>query len=139
MLKSIAGALALLSISACASLEPEPCSAEWVQWKTDRVLGSFAADNRGLINDLRDFSENLDDPGPLTMMRMASKLDDFRDLATDFQSNVMPELEAAIDQCGTPAKFVPAFTSFLRDEGVEEDMLDWIELIGEFAVSRDEA
>lgn len=128
----LATALPVL-LTACASLEPEPCTTEWVQWKTDRVLTPFAQDNRGLINDLRDFSQNLEDPGPFTMLRMAVKLQEFQDLATDFQTDIMPELEAAIDQCDSPAQFVPAFTNFLREQGVEEEMLVWVEAVGTLA------
>lgn len=134
----LAAALPVL-LTACASLEPEPCTAEWVQWKTDQVLTPFAQDNRGLINDLRDFSQNLEDPGPFTMLRMASKLQEFQDLATDFQTDIMPELEAAVDQCGSPAQFVPAFTNFLREQGVEEEMLVWVEAVGTLAVQQQES
>ncbi|MEO1101540.1 MAG: hypothetical protein AAFW65_06810 [Pseudomonadota bacterium] len=126
-------------LTACASLEPEPCTAEWVQWKTDRVLTPFAQDNRGLINDLRDFSQDLEDPGPFTMLRMAVKLEEFQNLAGDFQTDIMPELEAAVDQCGSPAKFVPAFTNFLREQGVEEEMLVWVEAVGTLAIQQQES
>lgn len=138
-MKYLAAALGFAALGACASLEPEPCSADWIQWKTEQTLKPFAAEHRGLISDLRGFSKNLDNPGPVTMLRMASKLDDFRDLASDFQDGVMPELRLAADQCGSPAKFVPAFTTFLRDEGVEEDMLAWVETLGALAVEQSES
>ena len=135
MRRLIAASFGLMTLAACATLEPEPCTAEWVEWKTDRVLGSFARDHRGLISDLRDFSKNLEDPGPLTLLRMASKVEDFQALAEDFQGNIMPELETAVAQCGTPEKFIPAFTGFLRNEGVEDDMLVWVETLGALAIS----
>ena len=130
---------ALAALAACASLEPEPCSAEWVRWKTDQTLQPFAREHRGMIDALRDFSTGLEEPGPLTIMRIAARMEDFRRLAEDFQSDVMPELEAAVRQCGTSAEFVPAFADFLREEGVEEEMVGWIELIGEFAASQAES
>lgn len=134
----LATALPVL-LTACASLEPDPCTTEWVQWKTDQVLTPFARDNRGLISDLRDFSQSLENPSPFTMLRMAAKLQEFQDLATDFQTDIMPELEAAVDQCGSPAQFVPAFTSFLREQGVEEEMLVWVETLGTLAVQQQES
>lgn len=135
-MKYLIAAAAPLALAACASLQPEPCTTEWVEWKTDQVLTPFARDNRGLIRDLRDFSQDMRDPGPITLMLMASKLDDFRDLATDFQDDVLPELRAAVDTCGEPAQFVPAFTGFLRKQGVEEDMLVWIDAIGAAAAAQ---
>ena len=128
--------IGLVALSACASMEPEPCSTEWVEWKTDRVLGSFARQNRGIVNDLRNFSTELKDPGPLTLFLMASRLDEFRALAEDFQQDVMPELQSAVEQCGTPEKFIPAFTGFLRDEGIDEEMLKWIDTLGTLAIDQ---
>lgn len=136
MRRIIAACVGLAAFSACASFEPEPCSAEWVEWKTDRVLGSFAAQNRRTINELIDFSGRLEDPGPLVLFQMATRLDDFQALAENFEADVMPELKSAIDQCGTPDKFIPAFTGFLRKEGVAEDMLIWIYALGSVALEQ---
>ena len=136
MRRLIAASIGLMALSACASTRPEPCSVEWVEWKTDRVLGSFARQNRGIVTDLRDFSHKLEDPGPLTLFQMITKLDDFRALAEDFEIDVMPELKTAIDQCAAPEKFIPAFTGFLRKEGVNEDMLEWVDTLGEMVIEK---
>ena len=39
----------------------------------------------------------------------------------------MPELRSAIDQCDTPVKFVGAFTDLLAEQGVDGQVLDWVE------------
>ncbi|MCF6329355.1 MAG: hypothetical protein L3J02_06110, partial [Henriciella sp.] len=82
------------------------------------------------------FPETLEDgnAGPMTMLRIPAMIEDFKTLATEFEHVALPELNAAIDQCGSAEKLIPAFTSFLRKEGVGEDVLEWVELLGAFAV-----
>lgn len=131
---SIAALMAITSLSGCASIEPEPCSAEWIEWKSDRVLHKFARQNRPLVRDLVKFSKNMEDPSALQMLQMASRIDEFKQLAVSFENTVLPELNAAADQCGDQATFIPAFTQFLRDQGVEEDMLKWVTTFGTIAL-----
>ena len=45
--------LNLVVLAGCASVEPKACTAEWVDYKTEKVLKTFAYNNRGMINDLR--------------------------------------------------------------------------------------
>ena len=134
LIASIAALMAITSLSGCASIEPEPCSAEWIEWKSERVLHKFARQNRGLVRDLRKFSKNMEEPSALQMLQMASRIDDFKKLAVSFEKTVLPELNAAAAQCGDPATFIPAFTQFLRDQGVEEEMLKWVTTFGAIAI-----
>lgn len=122
-----AGAVALMS--ACAT-QPDPCTPEWVQWKSEKVMKSFAFEHRGFIRDLRKIEGNLKDPNPLVMMRLIGLADDVADVVEDFQADVMPELRAAYNQCGSVDKLMPTFTKFLRQEGVSEDTLKWVEGLG---------
>lgn len=122
-----AGAIALMS--ACAT-QPKPCTPEWVQWKSEKVMKSFAFEHRGFIRDLRKIEGNLKDPNPLAMMRLIGLADDVADVVEDFQADVMPELRAAYNQCGSVDKLMPTFTKFLRQEGVSEDTLKWVEGLG---------
>lgn len=128
---------ALIALTACATMEPEPCTAEWVEWKTDRILADFSRANSSEIRNLRNFANQLetDNVGPLTAMRIPGMIEDFKQLAQDFENRTLPELNAAVEQCGTPEKLVPAFTKFLRSEGVGEDVIEWVELIGELTQS----
>ncbi|MGB3626381.1 MAG: hypothetical protein WA989_11145 [Henriciella sp.] len=127
--------LASTSLSACMT-QPQPCTPEWVEWRTDKVLSRFARANYGTVNDLRSLSGKVDNPSALTALRIASLIDDFDDLARDFDRIVMPELNNAIAQCSQPQNFVPAFTGFLRDEGVGEDVIEWVEVIGYIAMEQ---
>ncbi|MEL8055253.1 MAG: hypothetical protein AAGK66_03800 [Pseudomonadota bacterium] len=132
MLKPMIGAAALLALSACASLEPEPCTAEWVEWKTDRILSDFARANSSELRSLRNFANQLEDGNmsPITALRIPAMIEDFKALAEDFETRTLPTLNAAVEQCGSPQKLIPAFTKFLRKEGVGEDVIEWVEFIG---------
>lgn len=116
-----------LGLSGCATLEPEPCSGDWVKWRTDQVTRDFRQQFGGEIRDLASFSKQLENPSPFTLLQMAGRLQGFETMARDFGSNVMPELRSAIDQCGTPTKFVGAFSDLLREQGVDGQVLDWVE------------
>lgn len=135
--KSLLAATALVGLTACATVEPEPCTAEWVEWKTDRILNDFARANSSELRSLRNFANTLEDGnmGPMTAMRLPGMIEDFKDLAEDFENRTLPELNAAVNQCGTPQKLIPAFTTFLRKEGVGEDVIEWVEFIGELSQS----
>jgi len=124
----ITGALVgAFALSGCASLEPEPCTSDWVKWRTDAVTRDFRSSYSGQIRDLAKFSRQIENPSPLVLLQMSSRLTEFRGMATDFSQSVMPELRSAIDQCGTPTKFVSAFSGMLADEGVDKGVLDWVE------------
>lgn len=131
--KTLLAALSISMLAACASLEPEPCTTEWVEWKTDRILTDFARANYNEVQSLKSFAQTLEDGdvGPLTALKIPSMIEDFKTLAADFEDRTLPELNAAVKQCGTPQELIPAFTAFLRKEGVGEQVIEWVELIGE--------
>ena len=119
-------ALCLVPLVACATVEPEPCTTEWIDYKTDKVLRKFASENRPLINDLRRLASEEGDINPFVALSLTRKSDQLRQFADSFNTVVLPELEAALDQCGAHEEFIPAFSGFLRKEGVNEEALEWI-------------
>lgn len=126
-IKSAVGAFAMMTAAACASLTPEPCTTDWVKWRTDAITSDFRNEFRPEINDLARFSSQLENPSPFTLLQMASRLQDFETMARRFSSSVMPELQSAIEQCNTPTKFISAFSGLLEEEGVDGKVLDWVE------------
>lgn len=124
---------AMTGITGCVT-EPQPCTPEWIEWKSDRILNRFAKQNPSTIRALRDISGHVDNPSALTAIRIAALVGDFEGLARDFDRIVMPELNNAIAQCSQPRDFVPAFSQFLRKEGVGEDVIRWVEVIGYVAM-----
>lgn len=125
-LASIA-ALGVCVFSACAALEPEPCTSNWVKWRTDQITTDFRRTYGGDIRDLAKFSRQLENPNPFMLLQVSSRLARFRMMAEDFSTGVMPELRSAVDQCGTPTKFVSAFSGLLAEQGVDQSVLDWVE------------
>lgn len=132
MIRRTLAALGLVSLTALGACQtqPQPCTPEWVEWKTDQVLERFARSNMDTVRALRDVPGDVDSTSAVTLMRFATLLDDFDTLAQDFDRIVLPELNDAVAQCGQPRNFVPAFSEFLRDEGVSEPVIQWIEIIG---------
>lgn len=118
-------ALTLTTLGACAT-QPEPCTSEWVQYRTDRILGQFARENRSLVNDLRQLTREDGKVDPVQSILLAAKAEDIQQFARSFETVVVPELNDAIRQCGRHENFVPAFTQFLRNEGVPESSLQWV-------------
>ena len=114
-------------LTGCASLEPEACTTDWVKWQTNEITSDFRRDYGGEIRDLARFSKQLENPSPLVLLQMTSRLASFQDMATSFSDTVMPQLRGALDQCGTPTKFVGAFSGLLAEQGVDSTVLEWVE------------
>lgn len=113
------------SLGACATA-PEPCTTEWIDYRTDKVLKRFAFENRSLVSDLRNLLRDDGDVDPVQAILLAAKADELRNFATSFERIIIPELESAVGQCGQRPEFIPAFTEFLRKEGVSEEALEWV-------------
>jgi hypothetical protein len=118
-------AIAACPLAACVTA-PEPCTQEWVEYKTDRILGEFASENRGLINDLRRMTDSEGELNTFATMRLMSRTGDLQSFADSFQNLVIPELELALVECGQSDQVAPALTGFLREEGVDEEALQWV-------------
>jgi hypothetical protein len=139
-MKKLAAAfmMALLPLSGCATVAPKACTAEWFDYKTEKTLKKFALQNRGLVNDLRALAKADGKIDPVKALTLMSKAENFEQMAKSFESTVLPELDGAMKQCGSNAEFVPAFTEFLRDQGVPEGALEWIApVMGLISTARD--
>ncbi len=119
--------LATVAMSGCATLEPEPCTSEWVEWKTSQLTDSFSAQYRAELRDMRQFARKLENPSPFVLLEAAGYLEDFRTIATDFSGEIMPQLRGAIDQCGAPTEFAAAFSGFLQQQGMPASIVTWVE------------
>lgn len=119
--------IVVLSLSGCASLEPDPCTGEWVKWRTQTITGDFRQAYDEEIRDLARFSRKLENPSPLILLEMGSKVNEFHVMAEDFAQSVMPELSSALEKCGTPIRFVSAFSDLLETQGIDRTVLDWVD------------
>ncbi|MEL6955731.1 MAG: hypothetical protein AAFO88_03730 [Pseudomonadota bacterium] len=130
LLAPAAGLAMLASLTACASLEPEPCTPEWVDYQTEQVLRPFVREYRSEINTLRDLSGDLENPGVLTTMRLIGQADTIADMFEDFQGRAVPRIENALAQCSAPGEASDLLVAMLEREGVEPDVINWIEALG---------
>lgn len=112
------------SLGACAT-SPEPCTEAWIDYRTNEVLKRFAFENRSLVSDLRNLLREDGDVDPVHAILLAARADELRSFAASFERIIIPELESALGQCAGRPEFIPAFTGFLRKEGVPEEALEW--------------
>lgn len=131
-LRRIAGAIGLLGAAACASVEPAPCTAEWIDWKKDEVIRAFVIDHRGDVGFVRDLAGSFGDGAstPQTLLRLTSAIPRVARLVEDFTELAVPAVETAVAQCGSAPRAASLFADMLREEGVDEETLEWIEALG---------
>lgn len=141
MKRAIAASLAALFIGAgplaaggCATM-PEPCTSEWVRWKTDRFIGEFVRDHQKEFGDARNATTlfagiggGRDTPGGIPMMILTAA--GVITLATDFMSDLWPEVGDALSECDTAPRAAQLFASILRDQGVDERAAKAVEDLG---------
>lgn len=124
-------AIPALFIAACAT-QPKPCTAEWVDWKTDRFFDEFVGDHREDIGELRSLTANLntEDKSLGNIAVLASAAGKAISLGSDFLNDTVPEINSAISQCGTTPKATQLFASLLRREGFDERSVKAVEDLG---------
>jgi hypothetical protein len=135
MIRSMLAALAALpTLSGCNTM-PEPCTAEWFDWKTERILGEFVYDHRKQINDLRDVAPTMFGPeGGLEQIAPTSMLVltaiGALQLVADFGNDAWPEITDAVSECSSAPDASRLFADMLRREGVDERAVRAIEDVG---------
>lgn len=135
MIRSLAVAIfSFPLLSACATA-PEPCTAEWVDWKTERIIGQFVIEHRDEIGKLRDIAPimfgpegGLEDVAPTSMMVLTAI--GALDLVLDFASDAWPQISDAVSECATSPNAPRFFGDMLRREGVDERAIQAIERVG---------
>jgi hypothetical protein len=120
--------LFLLPLAACATVEPEPCSAEWIDYKTDKILRKFASENRGLINDFRRLAREDGEVDPFVAISLSpvnpGRIQTFAD---SFNRHCPSGAGSRRRPVRPPARnSFPALTAFLQDEGVSDEAISWI-------------
>jgi hypothetical protein len=135
MKRTIAASLAalVLGASGCASM-PEPCTSEWVHWKTERFVAEFVRDHQKEFGDARNSAAmfsgvgGIDTSGGIPMMILAAA--GVIGLASDFMSDLWPEVSDAMSECDTAPRAAQLFASILRDQGVDERAAKAVEDLG---------
>lgn len=135
MIRSFAAALLALPVLAGCNTMPEPCTSEWFDWKTERIVGQFAYEHRDQIGKLRDIAPTLLDTGggssklaPTAVLVLTAV--GALQLAVDFGQDAWPEVQDAVSECSAPPQATRLFGDMLRREGVDERAVRAIEDLG---------
>jgi hypothetical protein len=135
MIRSAFAALLALPVLASCNTMPEPCTSEWFDWKTERILGSFAYEHRDEIGRLRDVAPTLLEAGggpdrlaPTAVLVLTAV--GALQLAVDFAQDAWPEVQSAVSECAAPPQAARLFGDMLRREGVDERAVRAIEDLG---------
>lgn len=135
MIRSFAAAILAAPILASCATMPEPCTSEWFDWKTERIIGDFVYSHRDQINRLRDVAPTMFGPeGGLEQIAPTSMLVltaiGAVELALDFARDTWPEISDAVAECSAPPRASRLFADMLRREGVDERAVRAIEDLG---------
>ena len=135
MMKSIAAALLALPVLASCATTPQPCTSEWVDWKTERIIGEFVVDHRDQIGKLREIAPvmfgpegGLQDIAPTSMLVLTAI--GALDLVLEFGSDAWPQITDAVAECAAEPDAAYLFAGMLRDQGVDERAVQAIERLG---------
>lgn len=135
MKRTVIAGLAMIALTGagCASM-PEPCTSEWVHWKTDRFVSDFVRNHQKQFADARNSAAlfagvgGLDTSGGIPMMVLAAA--GVVTLASDFMNDLWPEVRDAVSQCDTAPRATQLFASILREQGVDERAAKAVEDLG---------
>ncbi|MEZ6029031.1 MAG: hypothetical protein R3C46_04705 [Hyphomonadaceae bacterium] len=135
MIRSFSAALlAFPLVSACATA-PEPCTAEWFDWKTERIMAQFAIDHREEIGHIRSLApfmlgpeSKIDQVAPTSSLILTAL--GAVDLVLDFGSEAWPKVTDAVSECATAPDATKLFADMLRRENIDERAVQAIERLG---------
>lgn len=134
MIRSMLVAVAALPILSACNTMPEPCTAEWFDWKTERILGDFVYDHRRQIDDLRTQAPLMFGPGGSDELAPTATLlltaIGAIQLVADFANHAWPEITDAVSECSSAPDASRLFADMLRREGVDGRAIRAIEEVG---------
>jgi len=134
MKRAIAAGLVAMILGAACATTPEPCTSEWVHWKTERFVAKFVNDHQKEFRDARNSAAlfagvgGIDTSGGIPTMILAAG--GMISLASDFMTDLWPEVRDAVSECDTAPRATQLFASILREQGVDERAAKAVEDLG---------
>jgi hypothetical protein len=94
------------------------------------VLSDFIRAHRSEINTIKVLRAELEAPDAWTVVKIAAATDGLRGMVETFNTRTVPDVRAAISQCGGSLKAIELFGDMLEREGVDPEAVNWIVSLG---------
>ncbi|MEM6627030.1 MAG: hypothetical protein AAF719_10030 [Pseudomonadota bacterium] len=134
-------ALAFAALGACATQQPQTCSAEWISARSQAAFDNLRLEAGDDLDTLLDFAKSFDEDGaptgPLAAFRLMNAVSSLETVAETFVEQTKPDLELIAQECDDPQLMADAFSDFLRDEGAPDSVIDLIATLGDIAEDLD--
>lgn len=133
MIRSFSAAAVALPLLASCATAPEPCTAAWVDLKTERIMGQFALDHREQIGHVRSLGPFMLGPDADKVAATSSLILTalgMLDLVADFATETWPQISDAVSECATAPDATRLFADMLRRENVDENTVQAVERLG---------
>jgi hypothetical protein len=119
---TLAVLVAGFGLSACAAVEPEPCTADWFKFQGRAAFSEVRTELADVIRDLKTVARDLDRPEitPFAAVRLIGALPKLQRLFEAYQMSVEPRLQRIATECQRPEEVRKALVTFLEDEGLED-------------------
>ena len=119
--------VSLIAVTGCASVNVDPCSRAGIQNRLAPELAQFARENRSDINEIKKAAAFIGGETRTGGMQIAFAARSLRNIADNFETDIVPELVDISLQCDADKHMKEVFIDYLRDEGVSGKVLDWVD------------
>ncbi len=128
--RKVSLALAILALQACAST-PDPakvCTSEWISTRADKAISQIESRTKSSMKTLVRAAESWAEgrkPGPFQLLALSSSM---KNLEKELLSGSgMRDLKTLASTCNDPQIISKAMTGFMRDQGLPENLIAFIE------------
>jgi hypothetical protein len=119
----------MLVISACATT-PDPeivCSADWIAPRAERAMKEFKQDTRSTFRTFKKTGNRLQKGQSLGPIQMLSMMSAINGLADKFKNGkAMRDMRTLANTCDDPSLIKNAMTDYMREQGISENFIDFI-------------
>lgn len=131
----IAASLAILGLSACATT-PDPakvCTAEWISKRSDKAMTSIERKAKPALSKLSKAAKKWskgEKPNGFQLMSLNSSV---KNLTRELENGRgMKDLKTLGRTCNDPQIVSRAMTNLMRDNGLSEQMINFVEALPRF-------
>ena len=118
-----------LFFSACATA-PDPaevCTTEWIQPRTARAIDDIERSSSSAIKSLKKLGETYaagKTPGPLQLFALSNSMKSLERQVKNGRG--FRDLKTLASTCNDPAVITDSLTGFMRDQGLNDNMINFV-------------